>query len=85
MKSSSGYKEKSVWNGMLCEKICITVSVTINVESKILRRCGYGEWRVQETFFCATEELGEIVTARNKRNNFFLNILLTVHLNIFIY
>jgi len=34
--------------------------VTINVESAILRRCGHGEWRVQETFLSATENFGEM-------------------------
>jgi len=69
MKLSSGYEEKIVWNGMLCEEIYVTLSVTMNVESTILRRCVRGEWRLQEMFLSATEKSGNIVTARNNRNN----------------
>jgi hypothetical protein len=69
MKFSSGYEEKSVWNEMLCEEIYVTLSVIIDLGSAILRSCGHGEWRVQETFRSATENCGEIFTARNNRNS----------------
>jgi hypothetical protein len=69
MKLSSGYEEKRVWNEMLCEEIYVTLSVIINLGSTILRRCGHGEWRVQESFVSVTEKCSEIITARNNRNN----------------
>jgi hypothetical protein len=64
MKLSSGYEEKRVWDENLCEE-----AVIINLGDTKLRSCGHGEWMVQETFLCATEKCGEIITARNNINN----------------